>query len=316
MCKVVTSLIDLIGDTPMLEPVRYMAAQGLSSSSSPDPRLLLKLEYFNPLGSVKDRVALAMVEDAENKGLLQPGSVIVEPTSGSAGIGLAFVGLVKGYRVIITMPETMSGERRKLLKALGAEVILTPAKDGMRGATAKAEELVSTLPHAYMTRQFENPANPEIHRRTTGQEILAATGGKVDIFVAGVGTGGTLTGIGEALKAYNPAIRVVAVEPSDSPVLSGGHSGAHKLQGLGAGFRPPILDASIYDEVVTVRNDEAYDACRLIARTEGLLLGISSGAALFAATQLAKKSENQGKTIVAIMPDTGERYLSANLFED
>lgn len=310
MCKVVTSLIDLIGDTPMLEPVRYMTAQGISS------RLLLKLEYFNPLGSVKDRVALAMVEDAEKKGLLQPDSVIVEPTSGSAGIGLAFVGLVKGYRVIITMPETMSGERRKLLKALGAEVILTPAREGMRGATAKAEELAATLPHAYMTRQFENPANPEIHRRTTGQEILKATEGRVDIFVAGVGTGGTLTGIGEALKAYNPAIKVVAVEPSDSPVLSGGHSGAHKLQGLGAGFRPPILDGSVYDEVMTVRNDEAYDACRLIARTEGLLLGISSGAALFAATQLAKKSENQGKTIVAIMPDTGERYLSANLFED
>ena len=310
MCRVVTSLTDLIGNTPMLEPVRYMKEQGVTA------RLLLKLEYFNPQGSVKDRVALAMVEDAEKKGLLAPGSAIVEPTGGSAGIALAFVGLVKGYKVIITMPDTMGAERRRLLTALGAEVVLTPGGEGMRGATRKAEEIAASLPGAYMTRQFENPANPEVHRVTTGQEILKATGGHVDIFVAGVGTGGTLTGIGEALKANDPATRVVAVEPSDSPVLSGGHSGAHKLQGLGAGFRPPVLKDEAYDDVMTVRNDEAYDACRLIARSEGLLLGVSSGAALYAATQLGKRAENQGKTIVAVMPDTGERYLSSNLFED
>ena len=310
MCKVVTSLTDLIGNTPLLEPMRYMKAQGIAA------RLLLKLEYFNPQGSVKDRVALAMVEDAEKKGLLRPGSTIVEPTSGSAGIALAFVGLVKGYRVIITMPDTMGPERRRLLTALGAEVILTPGSAGMRGATQKAEELAATLPGAFITRQFENPANPEIHRLTTGPEILKATDGNVDIFVAGVGTGGTLTGISECLKAYNPAIRVVAVEPSDSPVLSGGHSGAHKLQGLGAGFRPPVLKDGVYDDVMTVRNDEAYDACQQIAQTEGLLLGVSSGAALYAATQLGRRAENQGKSIVAVMPDTGERYLSSNLFGD
>ncbi len=309
MSKVVTSLIDLIGDTPLLEPVRYMAAQSVTA------RLLLKLEYFNPLGSVKDRVALAMVEDAERRGILKPGGILVEPTSGSAGIALAFIGLVKGYRVIITMPDTVGPERRKLLIALGAELVITPGQDGMRGATARAEELAASLPGAYMTRQFENPANPGIHRRTTGPEILEATGGKVDIFVAGVGTGGTLTGISEALKAHDPATRVVAVEPSDSPVLSGGQSGAHKLQGLGAGFLPPVLERGAYDEVMTVRNDEAYDACRAVARTEGVLLGISSGAALYAATQLGKRAENSGKTIVAVMPDTGERYLSANLFD-
>ncbi len=308
MCKVVRSLTELIGGTPMLEPVRYLQEQSAGA------RLLLKLEYFNPLGSVKDRVALAMVEDAERQGVLKPGSIIVEPTSGSAGIGLAFVGLVKGYRVIITMPDTMSPERRRLLRALGAEVVLTPGWKGMKGATDKAEEIAAETPGAFMTRQFENPANPEVHRRTTGPEILEATGGKIDIFVAGVGTGGTLTGIGEALKAAIPSVRVVAVEPSDSPVLSQGRSGAHKLQGLGAGFCPPVLNREVYDEVMTVRNDEAYDACRAIARTEGLLLGISSGAALFAATQLAKRVENRGKTIVAVMPDTGERYLSANLF--
>ena len=308
MCKVVRSLTELIGGTPMLEPVRYLKEQSACG------RLLLKLEYFNPLGSVKDRVALAMVEDAERRGQLRPGSVIVEPTSGSAGIGLAFVGLVKGYRVIITMPDTMNPERRRLLRALGAEVVLTPGDKGMKGASDKAEEIAARTPGAFMTRQFENPANPEVHRRTTGPEILAATGGKVDIFVAGVGTGGTLTGIGEALKEADPAVRVVAVEPSDSPVLSQGRSGAHKLQGLGAGFCPPVLNRRIYDEVMTVRNDEAYDACRAIARTEGLLLGISSGAALYAATQLAKRVENRDKTIVAVMPDTGERYLSANLF--
>ena len=285
------------------------------ASQSMTARLLLKLEYFNPLGSVKDRVALAMVEDAERRGVLKPGGILVEPTSGSAGIALAFVGLVKGYRVIITMPDTVGPERRKLLAALGAELVITPGQDGMRGATARAEELAASLPGAYMTRQFENPANPDIHRRTTGPEILEATGGKVDIFVAGVGTGGTLTGISEALKAHDPATRVVAVEPSDSPVLSGGQSGAHKLQGLGAGFLPPVLERGAYDEVMTVRNDEAYDACRAVARTEGVLLGISSGAALYAATQLGKRAENSGKTIVVVMPDTGERYLSANLFD-
>lgn len=309
MAPIATSLTQLIGNTPMLEPVRYLKEQACGA------RLLLKLECFNPLGSVKDRLALGLIEDAERQGLLAPGGVIIEPTSGSAGISLAFVGRIHGYRVIITMPDTPGGERRSLLKALGAEVVLTPAVRGMQGAIRKAEELAASIPGAYMPRQFDNQANPQIHRRTTAQEILRDTQGRVDVFVAGVGTGGTLTGIAEVLKEHNPAIRVVAVEPADSPVLSGGKSGAHKLQGIGAGFTPPVLNQEIYDEVMAVRNDEAFAACRVMAHTEALLLGASAGAALHAATQLARRAEYRGKTIVSIMPDTGERYLSANLFD-
>ena len=304
------SLTELIGNTPLLEPARYMQREGCVA------RLLLKLEGFNPLRSSKDRVALAMVEDAERQGLLAPGATIIEPTSGSAGIGLAFVGIAKGYRVILTMPDNVNLERRNLLRALGAELELTPARLGMRGAIDKADALAKELPGAYLPEQFSNPANPEAHRRTTALEILRDTGGVVDIFVAGVGTGGTLTGVGEVLKAHNPAVRIVAVEPADSPVLSGGKSGPHGLAGLGAGFRPPILNTEVYDEVVPVRNDEAYGACRKIAKDEALLLGMSSGAALFAATALARRAENRGKAIVAVMPDTGERYLSTNLFWD
>ncbi len=309
MAAIAHSLIDLIGDTPLLLPERYARQQGLQA------RLLLKLESFNPLGSVKDRVALALVEAAEESGQLAPGGVLIEPTGGSAGIALAFIGTVRGYRVILTMPDTTDGQRRELLKALGAEVVLTPGERGMAGAIAAAEELAAQLPGAYMPHQFDNPANPDIHRRTTAQEIWRDAEGKVDIFVAGVGTGGTLTGIGEALRAHNPQLRVVAVEPADSPVLSGGRRGAHKLQGIGAGFAPPVLNRDVYDEVMTVRSDEAFTACRDIAHAEALLLGASSGAALHAATQLARRAENRGKTVVAIMPDTGERYLSTNLFD-
>ena len=304
------SLTELIGNTPLLEPARYMQREGCVA------RLLLKLEGFNPLRSSKDRVALAMVEDAERQGLLAPGGTIIEPTSGSAGIGLAFVGIAKGYRVILTMPDNVNLERRNLLRALGAELELTPARLGMRGAIDKADALAKELPGAYLPAQLSTPANPEDHRRTTAREILRDTGGEVDIFVAGVGTGGTLTGVGEVLKAHNPAVRIVAVEPADSPVLSGGKSGPHGLAGLGAGFRPPILNTEVYDEVVPVRNDEAYGACRKIARDEALLLGMSSGAALFAATALARRAENREKAIVAVKPDTGERYLSTNLFCD
>ena len=309
MAPIATSLTQLIGNTPMLEPVRYLKEQGCSA------RLLLKLECFNPLGSVKDRLALGLIEDAEQQGLLKPGGVIIEPTGGSAGISLAFVGRIHGYRVIITMPDIPGGERRSLLKALGAEVVLTPASRGMQGAIRKAEELAATIPGAYIPRQFDNQANPQIHRRTTAQEILRDTEGHVDVFVAGFGTGGTLTGIAEVLKEHNPAIKVVAVEPADSPVLSGGKSGAHKLQGIGAGFTPPVLNQEIYDEVMAVRNDEAFEACRVMAHTEALLLGVSAGAALHAATQLARRAEYRGKTIVSVMPDTGERYLSSNLFD-
>ena len=304
------SLTELIGNTPLLEPARYMQREGCVA------RLLLKLEGFNPLRSSKDRVALAMVEDAERQGLLAPGGTIIEPTSGSAGIGLAFVGIAKGYRVILTMPDNVNLERRNLLRALGAELELTPARLGMRGAIDKADALAKELPGAYLPEQFSNPANPEAHRRTTAREILRDTGGEVDIFVAGVGTGGTLTGVGEVLKAHNPAVRIVAVEPADSPVLSGGKSGPHGLAGLGAGFRPPILNTEVYDEVVPVRNDEAYGACRKIARAEPPLVRLPSGAALFAATALARRAENREKAIVAVMPDTGERYLSTNLFWD
>ncbi len=309
MALIATSLTDLIGNTPLLEPMRYLRQQGCGA------HLLLKLECFNPLGSVKDRLALGMIEDAERRGQLKPGGVIIEPTSGSAGISLAFVGRVHGYRVIITMPDVPGSERRSLLRALGAEVVLTPPAQGMQGAIKKAEELAASIPDAYIPRQFDNPANPQIHRRTTAQEILRDTQGKVDIFVAGVGTGGTLTGIAEVLKEHNPAVTVVAVEPTDSAVLSGGKRGVHKLQGIGAGFTPAVLNREIYDEIITVRNDEAFEACRVMAHTEALLLGVSSGAALHAATQLARRAENRGKTIVSVMPDTGERYLSANLFD-
>ena len=304
------SLTELIGNTPLLEPARYNQREGCTA------RLLLKLECFNPLRSSKDRVALALVEDAERRGLLSPGGTIIEPTSGSAGIGLACVGAAKGYRVVLTMPDNVNLERRNLLRALGAELVLTPARLGMQGAIDKADGLAKERPGAYLPDQFRNPANPEAHRQTTAQEILRDTEGQVDIFVAGVGTGGTLTGVGEVLKAHNPAVRVVAVEPADSPVLSGGKSGPHGLAGLGAGFRPPVLNTEVYDEVIPVRSDEAYGACRKIAGDEALLLGMSSGAALFAATALARRAENRGKTIVAVMPDTGERYLSTNLFWD
>lgn len=293
----------------MLIPKRYMQSESIHA------QLMLKLEPFNPLGSVKDRVALAMIEDAEQRGLLQEGGTIIEATSGSAGISLAFVGAARGYRVIITMPDTVAAERRNLLKALGAEVVVTPGLQGMKGSTEKAGELAQTIPSAYLPEQFTNNANPDVHRRTTAQEILDVTGGKVDIFVAGVGTGGTLTGIGEVLKEHNPSIRIIAVEPATSPVLSGGPRGSHKLQGIGAGFKPPVLNTSLYDDVFRVRDDEAFDACRRIAHQEGLLLGVSSGAALHAATQIGKRAENKDKTVVAIMPDTGERYLSSNLFD-
>lgn len=307
---IIHSLLELVGNTPLMLPERYLALHGIEA------RLLLKLECRNPLASVKDRVAVSMIEDAEARGELRPGGTIIEPTGGSAGIGLAFVGALRGYRVIITMPDSMSAERRSLLAALGAEVVLTPGAQGMQGAIARSEALAREIPGAYLPRQFQNDANPAVHRRTTAQEILRDTDGRVDILVAGVGTGGTLTGIGEVLKENNPATRVVAVEPTDSAVLSGGRRGLHKLQGLGAGFTPPVLNQSVYDEVVTVRNNEAFAACRDMARCEGLLLGASSGAALHAATQLAKRAGNADKTIVAIMPDTGERYLSGELFED
>ena len=299
-------LTDLIGNTPLLALERY----------APGARILAKLECFNPLSSAKDRAALYMIRDAEARGLLRPGSVLVEPTSGNTGVGLSYIAALRGYRVILTMPETMSAERRSLLSALGAELVLTPGPAGMQGAIDKANELLATLPGAWMPAQFDNPANARAHYETTGPEIWRDTDGTVDIFVAGVGTGGTLTGVGEVLKAHNPAVRIVAVEPADSPVLSGGKSGPHGLAGLGAGFRPPILNTDVYDEVVPVRNDEAYGACRKIAKDEALLLGMSSGAALFAATALARRAENRGKAIVAVMPDTGERYLSTNLFWD
>ena len=310
MPRIAQTLTDLIGNTPLLEPQRYMEAEGCEA------RLLLKLECFNPLRSTKDRVALSMVEDAEARGLLQARGTIIEATSGSAGIGLAFVGGSKGYRVILTMPDNVNIERRNLLRALGAELVLTPARSGMKGATVRAEQLAKDVPGAWLPEQFDNLANPAIHRNTTAREILRDTGGQVDIFVAGVGTGGTLTGVGEVLKTELPHIKIIAVEPADSPVLSGGKAGPHGLQGLGAGFRPPILNTALLDEVVTVRSDEAYTACRRMAKAEALLLGMSSGAALHAATQLARRAENRGKTILSIMPDTGERYLSTNLFWD
>ena len=309
MARIAKSLTELIGNTPLLELTNYERHHDLKAT------VLAKVEAFNPAGSVKDRIARAMVEDAEAKGRLKPGSVIIEPTSGNTGIGLASVAAAKGYRIILTMPETMSIERRNLLKAYGAELVLTDGTKGMKGAIAKAEELAAEIPDAFIPGQFVNPANPAVHRATTGPEIWRDTDGKVDIFVAGIGTGGTLTGVGEYLKQQNPAVRVVAVEPKDSPVLSEGKSGLHKIQGIGAGFVPEVLNTGIYDEIITVRSEDAFAVGRELARGEGLLAGISSGAALWAATQLAKRPENEGKTIVVLLPDTGDRYLSTPLFE-
>ena len=309
MGKVVTSFTDLIGGTPLLELKHLEEANGLQAT------LLGKLEYFNPAGSVKDRIAKAMIEDAEAKGLLKEGSVIIEPTSGNTGIGLAAVSAARGYRLIITMPETMSVERRNLMKAYGAELVLTEGAKGMKGAIAKAEELAKEIPNSFIPSQFTNPANPAVHEATTGVEIWNDTDGKVDIFVAGVGTGGTLSGVGAYLKRQNPDVKIVAVEPKSSPVLSEGVAGPHKIQGIGAGFVPDTLNTDIYDEVITVENEDAFETGRTIARSEGVLVGISSGAAAFAAIQLAKRPENKGKTIVALLPDTGERYLSTPMFE-
>ena len=303
-------ITDLIGNTPLLELGNYEKKHGLEA------RLLAKLEYFNPAGSIKDRIAMAMLDDAEAKGLLKPGAVIIEPTSGNTGIGLAAVGAARGYTVVLTMPETMSVERRNLLKAYGAQVVLTDGSKGMKGAIATAQELADSTPGSFIPGQFTNPANPEIHRRTTGPEIWRDTEGKVDIFVSGVGTGGTVTGVGEYLKAQNPDVRVVAVEPASSPVLSEGRSGPHKLQGIGAGFVPDTLNTAVYDEIIAVENEDAFAIGREVARTDGILVGISSGAALYAATQLAKRSENKGKVIVALLPDTGDRYLSTPLFAE
>jgi len=310
MPKIAKNLTELIGNTPLLELVNFSHREKVSS------HLVAKLEYFNPAGSVKDRIGLAMVQDAENRGTLTKDTVIVEPTSGNTGVALAFVAAARGYRIILTMPDTMSIERRKLLKALGAELVLTPGAEGMKGAIRRAEAIVNQLPKAILLQQFQNPANPEVHRRTTAEEIWRDTDGNIDVFVAGVGTGGTITGVGEVLKQRNPAIKIVAVEPFDSPVLSGGVSGPHKLQGIGPGFVPPVLNEKIIDEVLLVRTEDAFTTSRTLAETEGLLVGISSGAAAFAATQVARRIENEGKTVVVLLPDTGERYLSTALFGD
>ena len=308
MKKIAERLTDLVGNTPLLELNNYNKNKRLKA------RVIAKLEYFNPAGSVKDRVALAMIEDAEAKGLLKPGATLIEPTSGNTGVGLAFVAAAKGYKLILTMPDTMSLERRNLLKALGAELVLTPSADGMKGAIARAEELKAANPSSLILQQFDNPANPAMHERTTGQEIWRDTDGRVDIFVACVGTGGTVSGVGAALKANNPKVKIVAVEPEDSPVLSGGKPGPHKIQGIGAGFVPKNYNSAVIDEVLQVSNDDAIRTGRELAKYEGLLVGISSGAAVAAATRLARLPENEGKTIVALLPDTGERYLSTLLY--
>ena len=310
MSNIYTSADQLIGKTPLLELTNIEKEEKLEAT------ILAKLEYFNPAGSVKDRIAKAMIDDAEAKGLLKPGSVIIEPTSGNTGIGLASVAAARGYRIIIVMPETMSVERRQLMKAYGAELVLTEGSKGMKGAIAKADELAKEIPNAFIPGQFVNPANPAVHRATTGPEIWADTDGKVDIFVAGVGTGGTITGVGEYLKEQNPAVKVVAVEPAGSPVLSKGTPGSHKIQGIGAGFVPEVLNTAVYDEIIAVENEDAFAAGKLVGRSEGVLVGISSGAAVWAAVRLAKRPENKGKTIVALLPDTGDRYLSTPLFAD
>ena len=310
MGKLYKGALDLVGNTPLVEAVNVEKELGLKAT------LALKLEYFNPAGSVKDRVGKALIEDAEEKGLLKEGSVIIEPTSGNTGIGLASIAAVKGYRIILTMPETMSVERRNILKAYGAEIVLTDGTKGMSGAIAKAEELAKEIPNSFIPGQFVNPANPAIHRSTTGPEIWADTDGKVDIFVAGVGTGGTVTGVGEYLKSQNPNVKIVAVEPATSPVLSTGKGGPHKIQGIGAGFVPQVLNTGIYDEIITVENEDAFAASKFLTKNEGVLTGISSGAALHAAIELAKRPENEGELIVALLPDSGDRYYSTALFVD
>jgi cysteine synthase A len=308
MAKIAGSLTELVGKTPLMRPERFVKNKGLSGD------VLVKLEYFNPLGSVKDRIALAMIEDAEARGLLNENTVIIEPTSGNTGIGLAFVAAARGYKIILVMPETMSVERRNLLSALGAELVLTKGADGMKGAIRKAEELSAMIENSFIPQQFNNPANPKVHRETTAREILQDTDGKVDIFVGGVGTGGTITGVGQELKQHNPNIKIVAVEPYDSSVLSGERPGPHAIQGIGAGFIPNVFDRGVVDEVFRVKNNEAIETAQEAARTEGLLVGISSGAALFAAVAVARRKHNAGKTIVTLLPDTGERYLSTPLF--
>lgn len=310
MANIYKGALDLIGNTPLVEVTNIEKALGLEA------RILVKLEYFNPAGSVKDRIAKAMIEDAEEKGILKEGSVIIEPTSGNTGIGLAAIAAVKGYRIILTMPETMSVERRNILKAYGAEIVLTDGAKGMTGAIEKADELAKEIPNSFIPGQFVNPANPEVHRATTGPEIWRDTDGNVDIFIAGVGTGGTLTGTGEFLKSKNPNVKVVALEPASSPVLSQGKGGPHKIQGIGAGFVPEVLNTKVYDEIITVENDDAFATGKLMAKHEGVLVGISSGAALYGAIQLAKRPENKGKTIVALLPDTGDRYYSTPLFSE
>ena len=310
MSKIYKSAAEIIGKTPLLEVANIEKELGLEA------KILVKLEYFNPAGSVKDRIAKAMIEDAEAKGLLKEGSVIIEPTSGNTGIGLASIAAAKGYRIILTMPETMSVERRNILKAYGAEIVLTEGAKGMKGAIAKADELAAEIPGSFIPGQFVNPANPKIHRETTGPEIWEDTDGKVDIFIAGVGTGGTVTGTGEFLKSKNPDVQVVALEPKDSPVLSEGHAGAHKIQGIGAGFVPDVLNTKVYDEIFTASNEDAFATAKLLAKKEGILVGISSGASLYGAIELAKRPENKGKTIVALLPDSGDRYYSTPLFTE